>query len=354
MPFLFSPEVRLEKSAFFAAMNTPTGFLSSFSELFSHYRCYVIKGGPGTGKSTLMRKIAKEAERRGLEVTYYYCSSDTASLDAITIDALKLALLDGTSPHATEPILVGVKDHYLDLAQFLSPALIHAPDQIAALSEKKQECYRRAYTLLSACHTADVALDDLRSAYFESEKCQKTLERLLDRLHLTEESEPTATKTQQSALGSDGYVALDSYADKTRIVIRISDRYGVAPAVFSHLTNLLEKHAVSYTYSLSPLTLSPDTVYLLQKGVMFSALPLSGDPSLVINCERFLKKRGQGLYKNEKSLLCAEKILFTEAISAFRSAAEAHREMERHYIHAMNFTALNTYTDSLIRDIFRK
>jgi Mrp family chromosome partitioning ATPase len=50
---------------FFAAANTEMGFRSLFDEIFApekFRRIYILKGGPGTGKSTLMRNLGAVAE----------------------------------------------------------------------------------------------------------------------------------------------------------------------------------------------------------------------------------------------------------------------------------------------------
>ncbi|MBO5185180.1 MAG: hypothetical protein J6D79_05545, partial [Clostridia bacterium] len=66
----------------FLAANSPSGFVSFFDELYNPYRncrAYIIKGGPGTGKSSFMKKIAAAAEEKGHEVTRVFCSSDPQS-----------------------------------------------------------------------------------------------------------------------------------------------------------------------------------------------------------------------------------------------------------------------------------
>ena len=63
---------------FCAAANSQNGFVSFYSEIFYRQgirRRYLIKGGPGTGKSTFMKKIAKDASEQGYSVEYYRCSS---------------------------------------------------------------------------------------------------------------------------------------------------------------------------------------------------------------------------------------------------------------------------------------
>ncbi len=352
MPFLFIPTVRNESSAFFAAMNTPNGFVSEFQNLFFPYQTYMIKGGPGTGKSTMMRKIAKEAEARGIPVRCFYCSSDPTSLDAIVIDALNIAVLDATSPHAIEPSLVGVKDFYLDLAQFVTPEIRREKENIAKLTNDKTEAYKRAYLLLKALYTADQSLDSLRDSAFDADKCHKALLRFIERLGLKTENAPQKIHVPISAIGCQGYVAINGYRQNVRTEIEISDRYGIAPRVFTILCHILEEKQISFRYSLSPITMKTDTVWIEQKGILITSLPLGESVSVNINCERFLEERGQGLYKRQKGVITAEKLLFSEAREAFSKAAQAHRQIEELYKPFMNFTALNSFTSALIREIF--
>ena len=71
---------------YFAAANTYKGFISYFKDVFDskkYDRIYVLKGGPGTGKSTLMKRILSNVSARGGEVTEILCSSDPNSLDGI-------------------------------------------------------------------------------------------------------------------------------------------------------------------------------------------------------------------------------------------------------------------------------
>lgn len=64
---------------------------------------YFIKGRPGTGKSTIMKKIVKKAEELNLDVIKYYCASDSESLDMVLIKKLDTVIFDSTPPHEFFP-----------------------------------------------------------------------------------------------------------------------------------------------------------------------------------------------------------------------------------------------------------
>ena len=106
------------KVRFFLGANSPTGFYSLYDQLIDPAGAksiYILKGGAGCGKSSLMRKVGQRAEERGLAVEYIQCSGDPDSLDAIVIPALDAAIVDGTAPHVVEPQYPGVVERYVNL-----------------------------------------------------------------------------------------------------------------------------------------------------------------------------------------------------------------------------------------------
>lgn len=64
---------------------------------------YFLKGRPGTGKSTFLKKLAKAARDRGYRVEIYHCAFDPNSLDMIAVRELGLCVFDSTAPHEYFP-----------------------------------------------------------------------------------------------------------------------------------------------------------------------------------------------------------------------------------------------------------
>ena len=91
------------KRRYFPGANTGRGFIGHFEGIVPpwsepHYT-YVLKGGPGVGKSTLMKKCAAIARANGFTVEEFRCASDPESFDAVRIPQRRLVLLDGTAHH---------------------------------------------------------------------------------------------------------------------------------------------------------------------------------------------------------------------------------------------------------------
>ncbi|MBR4992088.1 MAG: hypothetical protein IKY86_03745, partial [Clostridia bacterium] len=100
---------------FFLGANSKDGFVSLLPQFRqeSPRRLYAVKGGPGCGKSTCIRRLS---ETLGGAEEFFLCSSDPDSLDGAALSTV--ALLDGTAPHVFEPAFPGCDGDYLPLPPF--------------------------------------------------------------------------------------------------------------------------------------------------------------------------------------------------------------------------------------------
>lgn len=147
----------------FPGGNTAKGFHSFFYYITGHNytRRYIIKGGPGAGKSTFMSGIGEYMLELGFDVNEYPCPTDPDSLDAISIPELGIALMDGTAPHVVEPKNPGITDDIIWLGQFWdSQKLGDSKGEIMALNKKAERLFKTAFSHLKE---ALVAYDEWRS-----------------------------------------------------------------------------------------------------------------------------------------------------------------------------------------------
>lgn len=132
---------------YFACANSSRGFYNFFDSNLQHLnRIYILKGGPGTGKSTLMKKIGAHFYELGYSIEFIRCSSDVTSLDGVIIPDLSVAIVDGTAPHIIEPKAPGAIEEYVNLGLAWDSDLL-TPHKETILSLKKQidDCYQRVY-----------------------------------------------------------------------------------------------------------------------------------------------------------------------------------------------------------------
>ena len=100
---------------------------------------YYIKGRPGTGKSTFLKKIAREAVARGFHTEIYHCSFDANSLDMVTVRELDFCIFDSTAPHEFFPKLPG--EEIIDIyARCVTPGTDEKyAEELAALDRTYKE-----------------------------------------------------------------------------------------------------------------------------------------------------------------------------------------------------------------------
>ena len=139
---------------FFLGANSGQGFQNlfhRFCEPENHYDLLVLKGGPGVGKSTMMRTIGKAMEERGEDVEYLYCSGDPDSLDGVHIPRIRTAVVDGTAPHVIEPKYPAAVDRYVNLGQFYDIAAAKRDRaDVLHFSQACSAAYQRAYRAFGA------------------------------------------------------------------------------------------------------------------------------------------------------------------------------------------------------------
>lgn len=142
----------MARISYFLGANTPNGFYSLMDKLLAPGKAravYILKGGPGCGKSSLMKKVGQRCDQAGLDTEYIYCSGDPDSLDGVVVPSLGAAIVDGTAPHVVEPSLPAVVERYVNLGEcYDTRALAPQRERVAQLMEGYQSQYRRAYRCL--------------------------------------------------------------------------------------------------------------------------------------------------------------------------------------------------------------
>lgn len=336
-----------EPGATFACMNGGAGFVSFFDGILSPYRFVVaIKGGPGTGKSGLMRKIAERRQEAGETVKRILCSSDPRSLDGVLLPERGVAIVDATSPHAREPSMPGASGwivNTLDHAD--TAALFERRGEIISLSRIKGAGYERAYRMLAAAgEVFKVRLDAMKETLDGAR-----LSRLTRRIgRLAGKDRGTArTVIPCKAFCSMGNVRLDAPESEAQTVVTVMPFCGGERLLLDALSR-----AFPFEVSPDPISGLPDSLFDRRTGLLVrcgNAVPVSEEHT--VDSKRFFGTDGKAPDALKESVRI-ENELAKGAVSWFREASRAHFALEEIYKEAMDFDALGATLEKIEKTVF--
>ena len=341
---------------FFLGANSPAGFASLYGEFadeISEGRLFIIKGGPGCGKSTFMKRIADALRKCGYSAEYIRCSGDPDSLDAVYFPELQLAYADGTAPHALEPLYHGVSGEYVCLGEYCdSGALTSLRGDIESAVNAYRAKYRRAYSLIEA---ADAAVRDMYGAFITGSV----------RAGVKARADAAASRELKKAGGASGYRKrfLGALTHRGRItffdtVPALAERVYAVDGEFGlsslFLENISEK-AISRGYDciLCPDEAHPERLRHLiipSKSLAFvTHTPENPYPGEISRRFRLDALAAHALTPADKKhfRVCRRlsRELENEAVSVLSEAKTLHDELERIYNPHVDFEAVCALAD---------
>ncbi len=349
---------------FFLGANTPQGFVSRFDQLADAsdgWRSFILKGGPGTGKSTLMKRVAKNVEEHCPLVEIIHCSSDVDSLDGVIAPAIKTSVADGTAPHVVEPIYPGAFEQAIDLSRCWDEHILFEQRQeIMLLAQRISRCHEHCCRFLAAA--GSLLGDNWRIALGATQipKLQKAAARIADAEFKGSHGQKQGHESIRflSAITNKGPVMFDETAKTLcdRIYL-IEDSYGASSRL---ILNALRSRAleagldiISCYCPLSPFEkLEHLFIPSLKLGFMTSNYfhQPDIDPYKIVRSRRFtdedtIRKSRRRINFNRK----AAQQLLNEAASLLKEAYDLHDQLEAYYVKAMDFSLVDAISDSLLK-----
>ena len=346
----------------FMGCNSQNGFYSLFGQFArpeEGWHCILIKGGPGTGKSTLMKRVVRLAQRRGQPVEAIHCSSDAASLDGVILPRMKTVLLDATPPHALEPQYPGAVEQPFSLCECWNEEMLSAQrEEIVRLGEEIGGLHRQTVRYLTGAGALLGEARRLEAETIDTEKLKQYVRRLAARELPPQEKGGHETLRLLSAVTDRGTILFhETISTLCSRVFCLEDPYG---AVAAELLRQLRDEAMERGYHVisCPCPLSPeklDHLLIPERGLGFitsNALhpaPLAGQ---AIHASRFTnrtltKERRVRLRFLQKTAATLQQ----QAEGAITEAHRRHNQLERYYIKATDFAAVDQRAAKLLEKL---
>ncbi|SEN44860.1 hypothetical protein SAMN05192533_11382 [Mesobacillus persicus] len=353
---------------YYAGGNTARGFYSLYeSNLEGLSRLFILKGGPGTGKSSLMKKLGKEWNEKGYDIEYLHCSSDNDSIDGLIIRSLGFGIVDGTAPHVIEPSLPGAVEEYINLGVAWDSAKLQAKKaEIEKISTEMKAAFSGAYALFGeALHVHD----EWEKIYIENmdfDKANELTEKLLGDLFGDKRVNKEADVRHRYLGAATPKGAVDFVPNLTQ---GLAVRYLIKGRPGSGKSTMLKKIAAEaerrgfdtevYHCGFDPHSLDMIIVRELGFAIFDSTAPHEYFPERVN--DRVVDLYGTIIapdtddrYATEiKDVSARYKDYMNHAIASLATAKSLHDDLEQIYIDAMDYKKIDEITAELNEEIHK-
>ena len=335
--------------AWFAGANTEAGFRGSYGSIADEGRLdrlYIIKGGSGTGKSTLIRRLADAAEKNGFSAVRYLCGSDPDSLDAAVLGG-RIAVLDGTTPHTLDTRYPGAASEIIDVGRFWDAGMLEeAREEIETRCALKAAAYAGATRWLAAAEKVGAEEKALANELFDRDKAAQAIRRLAAKRGKGPGREADIRRYDH-AVTMRGRVRLSGLSDGAEKLFVVEDAYGTAQLFLPMLADALRDAGWPLVVGLHPL--GGRITGVRAGSCAFSAGHATGEGA-VLRMTRFLLD-GFGVRSRMRLAAKIRESCLTEADAYLAEAARHHFALENIYRPAMDFDALRTRGDALRDEI---
>ncbi len=363
----------------FLGSNTGKGFKGFYDDLLygsgygeSKHSVYILKGGPGTGKSTFIKKVGVLLEKMSCDVEFLRCSGDVNSFDGASSRMGEITVVDGTSPHCIDPTCPGVRESIINLGEFWDRSLLMKySDKIEKSMNIKKTMYRKAYHYLAAANEVYLDRADILRQNIDFQKLERYADSLADELIKNKKNDHgglgvkrRAFATAVTAEGVSGKLPGMRGGDMSvSNIYCIDSMFGIST---EKLLKIIADRAVKAGYDVDLYYCGFDSSKLEHIVVheLDFMIVTSNEFHRYASLSRVNEIAIEGFMKRpfeQKGTVCCgndigySRIRFEELIDrasrALAKASEAHGDMENYYVEAMDFAGLTQFCDFVLDDI---
>lgn len=346
----------------FPGANTANGSFNFFDNIITKNinRIFCLKGGPGVGKSSLMKKIANEFLEKGYNIELHYCPSDPSSLDAVLIKELGVALLDGTAPHIVDPKDPGAIDEIVNLGDYWNLENLEKNKvEIVECGKDISSSFRRAYKYLKSAEPIYYDIEEKYKDCMDFGQVNLLTEHFIYDLFKNASSTGIYQKERHlfgTAITPVGHV---DYADS--ILSGVSKIYHLSGNIGTGKTTFLKRvydkaikkgmEVEVYHYPLIKDKLETIIIKDLDIGITTSKL---FEGRNTIDLDKYLDQYKLAKYEEEINF---DKKVFDElinyGISNLKKAKAKHDVIEAYYVPNMRFDEIETLRKEIVNRILK-
>ncbi|MCQ2398024.1 MAG: hypothetical protein MJ052_01825 [Sphaerochaetaceae bacterium] len=359
-------KIKNNKFDSFLGVSSANGFYGYFQLLGNDpdLYLYLLKSGPGCGKSSLMKEIASTAIDNNQAVELIHCSSDPESLDGVILWDKKIAILDATSPHSVEPTTPGMMQDVISLYHTINKEKLIVNKNDLIYQAKRYKYYHKQ-SGSSLANAAGLLRDNLRTAsiFYNDDKISNYANNLAEKIITVKDDCSVGHKYSRflSAITPRGIIFYD---DSLRVLAEqiyvIEDEYGVCSnSILKTICNYAVNAGNDVFCCGCPLLPEEKTDFLIIPDLSLAFVTSNSwhKPNFpkqnVIDSQEFVDKK---LFEQVHSQLefnqGITKQIVEQSIKLQQQAMKSHDKMEEYYNPAVDFDEVNKVRQNLLKEIF--
>lgn len=350
---------------FFLGANTPQGFCGYHQELYNGkegWRAFLIKSGPGTGKSSFMKRVLALAIEQGWDPEVLRCSSDPDSLDGVVMHDIRTVVFDATSPHILEPKYWGTVEELVDFSSCMDGDRLHS--DYATIIKLTDACGAAHAECRRYMAAASAFLDSnrrLQQTAIDTDKLMGFAGRVAHREWGKASGQGRETKRFLSAVTPKGLTTFtDTLTALCPKLYIIEDKDGsVADLLMTRWRQSALDAGLDIITCRCPVLGSIDHILIPAIGVGFTLSnpyhPASLPSYRRVHAERFMD--GSILQPHRQTIAFgrkAAKELLQSAVTCAQKAKRIHDEMERFSQAAMDWDKANEIADGVLERLRKR
>lgn len=341
------------KIKFFLGANSGSDFVTYFKQL-QRQNCsmqlLIFKGGPGSGKSSLMKRVMKFAEAKGHTIEAIACASDPSSLDAVIDHTASFAMMDGTAPHTEDPSLPGARHHIVYTGDLWDTAKLSANNrEIEKLSIDVSDCHKGAGAYIKGA--AALLSENMRYAesYILRKKALAFANSIIGRLKGAEESKTEKRLLSAVSVGEIKLFSETPYILAEKVFVIDDDMGAASDFILKAISCGAKLKGESFIYC--PCSVMPKKCdHLIFPDSRIAVV--TQNSFLRFNSKEEEERFYSPLPFAEECITRQKhaKELLDKACALVKKAKDIHDDLEAFYIDAMDFSG----TDKVFEDIIRR
>lgn len=354
---------------FFLGALSPSGFTGWFAEAAADpaVTTYLVKAGPGCGKSTLMRRLAEadaaHFSARGTQrIERIHCSSDPDSLDGVLLTDASALFLDATAPHTVDCKYPGAAERVVSLYDALDNGYLAAHSAaVLAAGRHNGDFLKQAGAQLALACGVLTQRRALAAQALDSDKMRRFGRYLANKTMPTRRHVQPGKQTHRllSAPTPQGLVVYrETVTALADTVYAMQDPYGVAAPLLSALAGHARANGYGAILCHCPTDqtrldhlLIPELRLAFVTSNPWHPLDLPGQKSL--HMRRFLDAAALKAMRPELNAARRTAGALLARTCALQAKAKAvHDELEKYYVAAADFDAVEAVQRRLEKELF--